>query len=289
MKRGLSFLVIFLLICAAVFTLPVGFSVNHAEATVADQTPVNSYTGNGSATTFSYTFKIFANTDLKVTVAGVLKTLTTDYTVTGAGQSGGGSVVFISPPASGTAVVIYRDLPYTRSTDYAESGDLLASTLNSDIDKPIMLLQQLKSDKNRSVKIPVGETIDQTLTQNAASRANKVVAFDSSGNVTVKAVSDLSNLYTTVGHGLEVTGQDLHQAPGVSASGTDTYTAAVPGVTSYVTDVEYHIAFINGNTGAACTLNINSLGAKTIKKEGAAALVAGDIPANHKALLVYNG
>lgn len=75
-----------------------------------------------------------------------------------------------------------------------------------------------------------------------------------------------------------------------AASGTDTYTATpTPAFTAYVTGAHYFISFTNANTSTTPTLNLNSLGAKTIVKEGTTALAAGDIPAGHKAILTYDG
>jgi hypothetical protein len=53
--------------------------------TVASTINKVSYTAAGSQTVFAYTFKIYVDADLKVYVNGILKTLTTDYTVSGAG------------------------------------------------------------------------------------------------------------------------------------------------------------------------------------------------------------
>ena len=58
--------------------------------TVSSTTVRNIFAGDGSQATFVYTYKIFADTDIKVIIrsaAGTetIKTLTTDYTVTGAG------------------------------------------------------------------------------------------------------------------------------------------------------------------------------------------------------------
>lgn len=77
---------------------------------------------------------------------------------------------------------------------------------------------------------------------------------------------------------------------GVTASGTDTYTATLaPAPLALVEGMTIHIRFTNANATTTPTLNINSLGAKTIVKEGSAALLAGDIPAGHEAVLRYNG
>lgn len=74
------------------------------------------------------------------------------------------------------------------------------------------------------------------------------------------------------------------------ASGTDTYTATIsPAFTTLTTGAHLFISFTNANTSTTPTLNINSLGSKTIVKEGASALAAGDIPAGHKAILMYDG
>lgn len=72
-----------------------------------------------------------------------------------------------------------------------------------------------------------------------------------------------------------------------TASGTNTYTATVSGLSSY-TGLIIDVTFTNANTGAA-TLNINSLGAIAITKNGGGALVAGDIAANSAFRLWYNG
>jgi len=53
--------------------------------TVSSTTTKVSYTGNGSTSVFAYTFKIFADAEVNVWVDSVLKTLTTHYTVSGAG------------------------------------------------------------------------------------------------------------------------------------------------------------------------------------------------------------
>lgn len=73
-----------------------------------------------------------------------------------------------------------------------------------------------------------------------------------------------------------------------TAAGTDTYTASLsPAITAY-SNVSVFIKFSNANTGAS-TLNLNSLGAKTIKKNGGAALVSGDISAGTIYALTYDG
>lgn len=74
-----------------------------------------------------------------------------------------------------------------------------------------------------------------------------------------------------------------------TATGTDTYAATItPSITAYTNTQRFFILFTNANTGAA-TLNLNTLGAKSIVKEGIKALVAGDIPAGSILCVAYDG
>lgn len=74
-----------------------------------------------------------------------------------------------------------------------------------------------------------------------------------------------------------------------TASGTDTYTATIsPAITAYATSQRFFIKFTNANTGAA-TLNLNSLGAKSLVKNGSTALSAGDIAAGAILIVAYDG
>lgn len=83
--------------------------------------------------------------------------------------------------------------------------------------------------------------------------------------------------------------QELASTFAVTASGTNTYTATFsPVITAYTTNHRYFIKFTNANT-AASTLNIDSLGAKDIKKSGTVALASGDISAGQVLELFYDG
>jgi|GEM_PF-1685866 len=113
------------------------------------------YTGNGAQTVYPYPFKIFVTTDLQVFVAGVLQTLTTHYTVDGAGNPNGGNVTFVTAPANGAAIVIIRVLPATQLTVYP-SNDKFPSKVHEDLaDRAVMLIQQLAEVDKRTLKLPV--------------------------------------------------------------------------------------------------------------------------------------
>ena len=75
--------------------------------------------------------------------------------------------------------------------------------------------------------------------------------------------------------------------PKGTASGTDTYTTTITGVTAYNDGEVYLIRFTNGNT-TSCTLNINSLGAIPLFRNNDGELIGGDIIDGAEMLCVYN-
>jgi hypothetical protein len=77
------------------------------------------------------------------------------------------------------------------------------------------------------------------------------------------------------------------------ASGTNTYTVAIPYVTSYLFGLTVYVQFTNANSGTS-TINITGasgspLGAKTLKKSVLTDLVTGDILAGEFKELWYDG
>ena len=161
--------------------------------TVSSTTVKNSYSGNGSTTEFAYTFKIFADTDLQVIIrsaAGTetIKTLTTHYTVAGAGDASGGSITFTSgnTPASGETVVIIREVPQTQAIDYIANDPFPAESHEEGLDRATMTTQQVQEELNRSIKLSRTNTMTSTeFTVGATDRANKILAFDSAGEISV--------------------------------------------------------------------------------------------------------
>ena len=153
----------------------------------------SSHNGNGSTTTFAYNFKIFADTDLEVIIRSAAgtettKTLTTHYTVAGAGDASGGSITFTTgnTPASGETVVIRRSIPQTQAIDYIANDPFPAETNEEGLDRTTMIAQQVSEATDRSIKLSRTNTMTSTeFTVGATERANKILAFDSAGEISV--------------------------------------------------------------------------------------------------------
>lgn len=127
--------------------------------TVSSATYRNSFNGNGTTDTFAYTFRILSNAHISVYVDGVLKTLTTHYTITGVGASGGGNIVFVTPPPTGTAnVVAIRNMTLTQETDYVENDPFPAATHEEALDKLTMIVQEINERVDRTVHLVPSST-----------------------------------------------------------------------------------------------------------------------------------
>ena len=161
--------------------------------TISSTTVKNSYSGDGSTTQFNYTFKIFADSDLQVIIrsaAGTetVKTITTHYTVAGAGNANGGSITFTNGniPTSTETVVLRRAVPQTQAIDYIANDPFPAESHEEGLDRATMTTQQIQEELDRSIKLSRTNTMTSTeFTVGATERANKILAFDSSGEISV--------------------------------------------------------------------------------------------------------
>ncbi|MCC6315355.1 MAG: hypothetical protein IT337_15230 [Thermomicrobiales bacterium] len=101
--------------------------------------------GASPQSVFSIPFPVFDDTDLIVTIDGTVMTLTTHYTVTGAGLTppSAAAVTLVAAVANST-VEIARDVPIRRITDFPDSGPLQVPALNTELDRLVAIVQQIK-------------------------------------------------------------------------------------------------------------------------------------------------
>ena len=151
--------------------------------------------GDGSTTNFTYPFKIFADSDLSVIIRSstgteTTKTITTHYTVAGAGDASGGSITFTSgnTPTATETVVMIREVPQTQAIDYIANDPFPAESHEEGLDRATMTIQQMQEELDRSFKVSRTNTITTPeFTDGATTRASKTLGFDSSGNLTTVA------------------------------------------------------------------------------------------------------
>jgi hypothetical protein len=157
---------------------------------IADNNPRVSYSlaAGVTQTSFAVPFEFFDNTDILVYIDSTLKTLSTDYTVSG----GNGSVGTITMSVTGPATVaLVRDITIERSTDFPTAGPFSVESLNVELDKQIAIDADLEDQIDRAVRSPIEEFTTMTL-PDATTRADKILKFDTSGNVAVESASALA-------------------------------------------------------------------------------------------------
>lgn len=156
--------------------------------TVSSQVTRADYNGNGVTTLFSVPFYFVDQTHLTVlstviaTGVSTALTLSTNYTVSGAGVSTGGSVTLLSAPASTVRLTILRNVPYLQNTHYVPNDPFPSTSHEAALDLLTMEAQQINEILSRTVTFPssdptgIGATIP-----NSVARAGKVFAFDANG------------------------------------------------------------------------------------------------------------
>lgn len=147
---------------------------------IPDVTPITRYVADGLQTTYIYAFPIFASEDLSVTLNGAPQA--SGFSITGAGETSGGSITFDTAPSLGTIITLARDLPIERITDYLESGDFSAASINSELDYIIASLQQINRENDTMLRYSDNEAPSNVQVPTRNIRSNKALGFDANGD-----------------------------------------------------------------------------------------------------------
>jgi len=143
------------------------------------------YSGSVGVGPYAFTFEVLAATDIAVYKNGTLLTLTTDYTVSINTGTGTGTVTLVVAATGSDQITLVGDRAIERTSDFVTGGDLFANTLNTELDSLTIFAQQVDEKADRAIKAPVTDptTINMTLPAQAT-RANKILGFNASGNPT---------------------------------------------------------------------------------------------------------
>jgi hypothetical protein len=197
------------------------------------------YNGNGIATSYPYTAKIYSADQLSVTVGGVVQAYMSDYDLTGIGSDNGGNVLFYSAPGSGTKnIIVERLLTYARDQDYQSAGQFREDVLDRDIDERVMQIQQLAADLELSLKLPSTESGSSFNTTFPAPDPGKYVRCktDATGFEYVNITVDSGTLITTTW--AENWLQLSSSASALTELGIDAPSTTVAGIWEAATDAE---------------------------------------------------
>ncbi len=119
---------------------------------------IDTYTGNGSTTTFSVTFPYIEKAHVVVTVDGTTKTLTTDYTFPTSS-----TIQFVSAPAASTTIKFTRSSNRTaRLTDYQDGSTLTEATLDQDGNQTFYMAQEAIDVTENTLNLDASDLWDAT-------------------------------------------------------------------------------------------------------------------------------
>lgn len=165
-------------------------------------TQVSRYNGNGVTTAFPTGFYFLDNAHIVVTLtdsSGVdhSKTILTDFTITGALSSTGGTVTMLVSPATGETLTIARVVPMTQETDYVSGDAFPEETHERALDKAMMAASQINNEVDRAFRVRMsdGSLAELTLINNAVIGTN---ASGAAVMLTGAQVQTLLNLPGTV-------------------------------------------------------------------------------------------
>jgi len=221
---------------------------------IADNTPRVSYAvAQGvTQTSFAVSFEFFDDEDLNVYVDGTLKTLTTDYTVSGGDGSTGTVTISVTGASGGSTVVITRDIALERTTDFPASGAFQIDSLNTELDRFTAIAADLDDEATRGLRLKDQDEAVSTELPLKADRLGKVLGFNATTGVpeagpTIADVSSLADITADIATLADIEdGTDATDAiqtvAGISSnvstvSGISSNVPTVPGISSDVTTV----------------------------------------------------
>ena len=151
------------------------------------------YTGNNIADTFAYDFRISDKSEIIVAETNLegiefILTVDADYTVTNVGNDTGGTVVRTAGalPTDYTWY-IRSDYQPLQLTDLESQGGFFPDVHEDALDKLTFLVQQLYDLNSRTFRLSDTDPDPDSIVElpNAATRANRFLAFDNLGVLTV--------------------------------------------------------------------------------------------------------
>lgn len=237
---------------------------------ISNETNRITYPGNGSTTVFPYTFKIFDQDDILVTLVvdstsvATTQTITTHYTVSGAGTESGGNVTFITAPASGVTVVLTRNQPLTQDTDYTEFDAFPAESHEEALDKAMAAIQMLSERLDRALTVPISSSLSALDIALSSAKAGYFLKANSTGTgFELVEVDTLSGTFADVsadaspslGGDLDCAGNDIFVTGGSTFIKESTDARTYFGFTKVSNGVNY-FNFTNAATGSGPNLAV---------------------------------
>ena len=147
----------------------------------------NTYTGNGSTTSYTFSFPYLEETDVKVSLDG---TIVTTYTF-----ANSSTIQFASAPANGVAIRIYRDtaIEQAKATFFTGSA-IRAEDLNTNFKQSLYTVQE---NNNETAEALADSATALTTANTALSTANTASTNASTAVTTANTALSTANAAST--------------------------------------------------------------------------------------------
>ena len=247
------------------------------------------YSGTGLQTAFPFAFKVFLASEVVVvqtSAAGIetTKVLGPDYTVALSldqnGASPGGTVNMIVAPPVGALLTMTSGVTSTQGQSIPNNGGFYPKVVEDGLDRVTIVVQQLQEQAARSVKFAFSDTSTGNTFPTASARANNLLGFDSSGNMT--AVMPIAGSATQVQSALAAnTGATLIGTAAPGSGAVLRTQAAKNGILSFSKDMG---ALGDGSTDDTGNLNamlLASSGKDVTFEVGTYLITAALVPPNN--------
>ena len=228
-------------------------------------TTENSFNGTGSQDSFSFTFPYLKDTDIKVSVGGVVKTVTTHYTL-----HTPTTIKFTSGniPASGTNNVrIYRETADTalQATFYPGSA-IRSGDLNDNFTQNLYVTQESNNDSTLALDSSRESNGDGTYTSaidKASTAVNTANTADTNATTAVNTANTASATATTASNNATAAVTSASNANNTAASAVTTANAATTTANNAVTTANSAVATANTANTTSNTANTTAGNAVT--------------------------
>ncbi len=191
------------------------------------------FVGNGTASTFAFSFKVFQASDLEVvrlnvsTSVETILVINSNYTVSlNADQNSnpGGSITLTAGAlAAGFNLVITSDIENLQPTDIVNQGGFYPDVIEDALDRATIQIQQLQEAVDRSAKLPITSSADAD-----ALVADIVVLADNQTNIDIVAtnISSVNTAATNIAAIIAAPTQASNAAASASAASGSASAAA---------------------------------------------------------------
>jgi hypothetical protein len=173
---------------------------------LSDNTPRISYSVSEGVTqtSFAVPFIFFdGSTDLNVFVDNVARTYspstsnTTLFTVTGGNGATGTITTTVTGASGGSTVIITRDVPLARTTDFPSSGAFEIAKLNTELDTLLTMITDADDENSRALRLQDSDEAVSLTLPLKADRLGTVLGFNATTGAaeagpTIANVSSLS-------------------------------------------------------------------------------------------------